>query len=34
MRYFYAYELPKSDAWLLAVAARQSVCRDIQPDWF
>jgi hypothetical protein len=34
MRYFYAYELPKSDAWLLPVAARQSVCREMQPDWF
>jgi alkylation response protein AidB-like acyl-CoA dehydrogenase len=34
MRYFYAYELPKTDAWLLAVAARQSVCRDMRPGWF
>ncbi len=34
MRYFYAYELPKVDAWLLAVASRQPVCRDMQDDWF
>ena len=34
MRYFYAYELPKIDAWLLPVAARQAVCREMQPDWF
>ncbi|MCU0964460.1 MAG: acyl-CoA dehydrogenase [Burkholderiaceae bacterium] len=34
MRYFFAYELPKTDAWLLAVAARQAVCRDMQDDWF
>jgi butyryl-CoA dehydrogenase len=34
MRYFYAYELPKIDAWLLAVASRQPVCRDMQDDWF
>jgi alkylation response protein AidB-like acyl-CoA dehydrogenase len=34
MCYFYAYELPKIDAWLLAVASRQPVCRDMQDDWF
>jgi butyryl-CoA dehydrogenase len=34
MRYFYAYELPKIDAWLLAVAARQAVCREMCDDWF
>jgi alkylation response protein AidB-like acyl-CoA dehydrogenase len=34
MRYFYAYELPKTDAWLLAVASRQPVCRDMQDGWF
>ncbi len=34
MRCFYAYELPKVDAWLLPVAARQPVCRDMQPDEF
>ncbi|MEO7852367.1 MAG: acyl-CoA dehydrogenase C-terminal domain-containing protein, partial [Rubrivivax sp.] len=34
MRYFFAYELPKVDAWLLAVASRQGVCRDMQDGWF
>ncbi len=34
MRYFFAYELPKIDAWLLPVAARQPLCRDLQDDWF
>jgi alkylation response protein AidB-like acyl-CoA dehydrogenase len=34
MHYFFAYELPKIDAWLLAVAARQAVCREMQDDWF
>jgi len=34
MRYFFAYELPKIDAWLLAVAARQAVCREMRDDWF
>ena len=34
MRYFYAYELPKVDAWLLPVAARQPVCREMRDAWF
>jgi len=34
MRYFYAYELPKVDAWLLPVAARQSLCREMRDSWF
>jgi butyryl-CoA dehydrogenase len=34
MRYFYAYELPKVDAWLLPVAARQAVCREMRDAWF
>jgi len=34
MRYFYAYELPKIDAWLGVVASRQDVCRTMQPEWF
>jgi len=34
LRYFYAYELPKIDAWLLPVAARQAVCKDMQDAWF
>ncbi len=34
MRYFYAYELPKIDAWLGVVARREAVCREMQADWF
>ena len=34
MRYFFAYELPKIDAWLLVVAARQPLCRDMRDEWF
>jgi butyryl-CoA dehydrogenase len=34
MRYFYAYELPKIDAWLAVVAAREAVCRTMDPDAF
>ena len=33
-RYFFSYELPKTAAWLDVVARRESVCRDIRPDWF
>ncbi len=33
-RYFFAYELPKIDAWLAVVAARCPVCREMQDDWF
>ena len=31
MRYFYAYELPKIDAWLAVVGQREAVCR-LMPD--
>jgi len=34
MRYFFAYELPKIDAWLGVVARRESVCRTMQAEWF
>ncbi len=34
MRYFYAYELPKIDAWLGVVARREALCRDMQAGWF
>ena len=34
MRYFYAYELPKIDAWLLPVAARQALCLEMRDGWF
>jgi butyryl-CoA dehydrogenase len=32
--YFYAYELPKVDAWLGVVASRSPVCREMQDAWF
>jgi butyryl-CoA dehydrogenase len=34
MRYFFAYELPKIDAWLGVVAKREDVCRTMQDGWF
>ena len=34
MQYFFAYELPKIDAWLGVVASRNAVCRHMQEDWF
>ncbi|HYN61437.1 MAG TPA: acyl-CoA dehydrogenase [Rubrivivax sp.] len=34
MRYFFVYELPKIDAWLLVAASRQPVCREMQGSWF
>jgi alkylation response protein AidB-like acyl-CoA dehydrogenase len=34
LRYFFAYELPKIDAWLGVVASRESVCREMQDAWF
>ncbi len=33
-RYFFAYELPKVDAWLAPVAARSAICTDMAEDWF
>ncbi|OYU99330.1 MAG: hypothetical protein CFE45_13340 [Burkholderiales bacterium PBB5] len=32
--YFFAYELPKIDAWLGPVASRSALCRTMQDDWF
>ena len=32
MRYFYAYELPKIDAWLGVVARREALVREIDPQ--
>ena len=32
MRYFFAYELPKVDAWLDVVARGVTLCRDLDPD--
>jgi butyryl-CoA dehydrogenase len=34
MRYFFAYELPKIDAWLGVVARREAVCREMRDAWF
>ena len=34
MRYFFAYELPKTGAWLSVAAARNPTCRDMRDDWF
>jgi len=34
MRYFFAYELPKIDAWLSVVAGRVAVTREMQDAWF
>jgi butyryl-CoA dehydrogenase len=33
-RYFFAYELPKIDAWLAVVANREPLCREMQDSWF
>ena len=32
--YFFAYELPKIDAWLAVVASRNATCREMQDGWF
>ena len=34
VRYFFAYELPKIDAWLAVVAQRNDTCRTMHEDWF
>jgi butyryl-CoA dehydrogenase len=34
MRYFMAYELPKTGAWLAVVSARDPTCREMQENWF
>jgi butyryl-CoA dehydrogenase len=33
-RYFFRYELPKIDAWLAVVAARDATCRTMDEAWF
>ena len=33
-RYFFYFELPKIDAWLAVVAARNPTCREMQDAWF
>jgi butyryl-CoA dehydrogenase len=32
--YYFAYELPKIDAWLAVVSSRSPICREMQDDWF
>ena len=34
MRYIFAYELPKTDAWLAILSARNSTCREMRDAWF
>jgi butyryl-CoA dehydrogenase len=34
LRYFYAYELPKIDAWLGVVAQREALPREMRNEWF
>jgi len=34
MRYFFAYELPKINAWLTVVAEREDICRSAHDSWF
>ncbi len=34
MRYFFAYELPKIDAWLPVVSGREAVCRTLHDESF
>jgi alkylation response protein AidB-like acyl-CoA dehydrogenase len=34
MRYFFAYELPKTSAWLAVAAAREPACREMREAWF
>ena len=33
-RYFFAYELPKIDAWLGVVGRREALCKDMPDAWF
>jgi hypothetical protein len=33
MRYFFGYELPKIDAWLSVVAARNPTCAETREEW-
>jgi butyryl-CoA dehydrogenase len=34
LRYFYAYELPRIDAWLGVVARREPLVREMREEWF
>ena len=33
MRYFFAYELPKIDAWLAVAARREPLLHELKPEW-
>ncbi len=33
MRYFYAYELPKIDAWLAVASRREPLLQELKPEW-
>jgi butyryl-CoA dehydrogenase len=33
-RYFFAFELPKVDAWLGVVRERNPLCREMRDEWF
>ena len=34
MRYFFAFELPKTAPWLAVAAVRNPTCREMRDDWF
>jgi butyryl-CoA dehydrogenase len=34
MRYFFAYELPKTGPWLAVAANREPTCREMRDEWF
>jgi butyryl-CoA dehydrogenase len=34
MRYFFAYELPKTGPWLAVAAARDPTCRNMRDEWY
>jgi butyryl-CoA dehydrogenase len=34
MRFFFAYELPKIDAWLGVVSRREPLTREMRDEWF
>ncbi|MFM8496893.1 MAG: acyl-CoA dehydrogenase, partial [Planctomycetia bacterium] len=34
LHYYFAYELPRIDAWLKVVAEREAVCRTMEDVWF
>ena len=34
MRYFFAYELPKTAPWLAVAGSRNATCREMRDEWF